>query len=65
MIVMSPQTRPSKRRSWTGLPSSIELIDALPSWARGIVIVLGVVFFFYSIAHYGLGSTLLHVIFSP
>lgn len=65
MGVMSAQTPHSKRRSWTGLPSSIELIDALPSWAKVIVIALGVVFFFYSVAHYGLGSTLLHTIFSP
>jgi hypothetical protein len=65
MVAMSPQTRHSKRGSRAGLPSSIELIDALPSWAKVIVIVLGVAFFFYSIAHYGLGSTLLHVIFSP
>ena len=62
---MSAQTQHSKRRSWTGLPTSIELIDALPTWAKVIVMVLGVACFFYSIAHYGLGSTLLRVIFSP
>lgn len=65
MASMPAQTPNSKRRSWTGLPSSIQLIDALPSWARVIVVVLGVVFFFYPIAHYGLGSTLLRMIFSP
>lgn len=62
---MPAETRQPKRRSWTGLPSSIDLIDSLPSWARKIVLVLGIDFFFYSVAHYGLGSTLLHVIFSP
>ncbi len=62
---MSAQTPRSKRYSWTGLPSSIELIDALPPWAKVIVFVIGVAGFFYSIAHYGLGSTVLHVIFSP
>lgn len=62
---MSAQMRHPKRRSWTGLPSSIQLIDALPSWAKVIVVALGIAFFFYSIAHYGLGSTLLHTIFSP
>jgi hypothetical protein len=65
MATMPVQTPHSKRRSWTGLPSSIELIDALPSWAKVIVVVLGVACFFYSVAHYGLGSTLLHAIFSP
>jgi len=59
------QTPHSKRRSWSGLPSSIELLDALPSWAKVIVVVVGIAGFFYSIAHYGLGSTLLHALFSP
>ena len=65
MVAMSAQTPHPQRRSWTGLPSSIELIDALPKWAQVIVIVVGVMLFFYSVAHYGLGSTLLHTIFSP
>ena len=50
---------------WDSLPSSIELIDKLPSWAKVIVLVVGGVCFLYSIAHYGLGATLLRVIFSP
>ena len=45
---------PSKRHHpWTGLPSSIDLIEMLPAWAKVIVFVLGVVFFFYSVGHYG------------
>ena len=63
---MSPKTPPSKRRhSWTGLPTSFDLFEMLPAWAKVIVFVLGVVFFFYSVGHYGLGHTLLRVIFSP
>lgn len=54
-----------KRHSTVGFPSSIKLIDALPAWAKAILLVLGGACFFYSIAHYGLGSTLLHAIFSP
>ena len=51
---------------WNSLPSSsIELIDRLPRWAKVIVMVVGGFCFLYSIAHYGLGSTLLRVIFSP
>jgi len=61
-----PARRPhSKQHSWIGLPSSIELIDALPSWAKMVVYVLGLGCFFYSITHYGLGRTLLRSIFSP
>lgn len=62
---MSGRKRNSKRRSWDGLPSSMQLIDALPSWAKVIFLVLGGAGFLYSIAHYGLGTTLLHAIFSP
>lgn len=54
----------SKRHSWDALPSSIKLIEALPSWARVIFLVLGSICFLYTIAHYGLGTTLLHAIFS-
>ena len=62
---MKGRTPNSKRRSWTGLPSSIQLIDALSLWAKAVVIALGVIGFFYCVAHFGLGSTLLHAIFSP
>jgi hypothetical protein len=51
--------------SWNSLSSSIELIDRLPRWAKVIVTVVGGFCFLYSIAHYGLGATLLRVIFSP
>jgi hypothetical protein len=54
-----------KQRSWTGLPTSIELIGAVPSWAKLVLILLGLGCLFYSIAHYGLGRTLLRAIFSP
>jgi hypothetical protein len=54
-----------RRRSSVALPSSIKLIDALPLWAKVIFLVLGGACFLYSIAHYGLGNTLLHAIFSP
>ena len=54
-----------KRQSRGRFPSSINLIDALPTWAKVIVFVLGGACFVYSVAHYGLGSTLLHAIFSP
>ena len=46
-------------------PSSIKLFDALPLWAKAIFLVLGGICFLYSIAHYGLGTTLPHAIFSP
>jgi hypothetical protein len=66
MIVTMPHEagRP-KRRSWTGLPTSIDLIEMLPKWAQILVMVLGIVFFFYSVAHYGLGTTLLKTLLSP
>jgi hypothetical protein len=51
--------------SWNSLPSSIELIDKLPWWSKVIFLVVGGFCFLYSIAHYGLGATLLRVIFSP
>jgi hypothetical protein len=54
-----------RRNSSDAFPSSIKLIDALPSWAKVIFLVLGGTCFLYSIAHYGLGTTLLHAIFSP
>jgi hypothetical protein len=62
MVAKKPH---SKRHSQDGLPSSIQLIDALPKWGKVIFLVLGGICFLYSIAHYGLGSTLLHAIFSP
>lgn len=62
---MSSRTLRPKRRSWSGMATSIDLFDKLPSWAKVTVYVLGVVGFFYCVARYGLGSTLLHVIFSP
>ena len=54
-----------RRQSSDALPSSIKLIDALPLWAKVIFLVLGGTCLVYSIAHYGLGDTLLHAIFSP
>jgi hypothetical protein len=54
-----------RRHSSDAFPSSIKLIDALPLWAKVIFLVLGGTCFLYSIAHYGLGTTLLHAIFSP
>ncbi len=62
---MAAEKPSSKRRWWAALRSPAEWIDALPSWAKVIVLVLGGAFFFYSIAHDGLGTTLLRVIFSP
>lgn len=62
---MASRRSHSKGLSWGVLPSSIELIDKLPSWAKVIFLVAGVACFFYSIAHYGLGTTLLRAIFSP
>jgi hypothetical protein len=40
-------------------------IDRLPGWEQAILAALGIIFFIYSVAHYGLASTLLHTIFSP
>jgi hypothetical protein len=58
--------KPHPRRNSPGAsPSSIKFIDALPLWAKLIFLVLGGTCFLYSIAHYGLGTTLLHAIFSP
>jgi hypothetical protein len=54
-----------RRHSSDAFPSSIKLIDALRLWAKVILLVLGGTCFLYSIAHYGLGTTLLHAIFSP
>lgn len=62
---MPAQRSHPKQRSWTGLPTSIELIDSLPKWAKVVVVVIGLGCFCYSIAHYGVGRTLLRTIFSP
>jgi hypothetical protein len=45
--------------------SSLDLMDRLPTWAKLIVMVIGVAAGLYAIAHYGLRSLLLHTIFSP
>jgi hypothetical protein len=61
----SPMTTKKVRHS-RGLPhSSIDLLEMLPSWAQVIVCVVGVVGFFYGVAHYGLGRMLLRAIFGP
>ncbi len=39
--------------------------DKLPSWAQVILGVLGLVAFAYEVAHYGLWTALLRMIFSP
>ena len=62
---MATRKMQPRRHSWATLPSSIKLIDALPLWAKVIFLVLGGACFLYSIAHYGLGTTLLRAIFSP
>jgi hypothetical protein len=45
--------------------STLGLMERLPAWGKLIVIVLGIVCGLYAIAHYGLGSLVLHAIFSP
>ena len=62
---MATRKMQPRRHSSAALTSSIKLIDELPFWAKVIFLVLGVACFLYSIAHYGLGTTLLHAIFSP
>jgi hypothetical protein len=62
---MATRKMQPRRHSSVALTSSIKLIDALPLWAKVIFLVLGGACFLYSIAHYGLGTTLLHAIFSP
>ncbi len=66
MAAMSSKMTHTKREARATFPSSsIELLDRLPAWAKVLVYVIGVVGFFYCVGHYGLGTTLLHVIFSP
>ena len=65
IVAMSAKRSRFKRPSWDYLPTSIELFETLPSCAKVIVYVIGIIFFFYAIGHYSVGHTLLRVIFSP